>query len=180
MEDTAKILEISFGDKVLSKDELVSKIGTYSCPCMGTGTTAHSRLVTEAVEAPRLSFSGGNPSESYIAVSLDHDAPFPSFNFLSPILHSIQADLKVSKSSKTLISSSPYVVNWIGPEPPSASGPHRYVFLLYRQPSGFSSKDIPTTGVPVGLWARIRWNQSAWEKKFNVGQPIAVGSFLSR
>lgn len=149
-------------------------------PCIRTGTTAHSRLNTEAVEAPRLSFPTGDPSEKYIAVSLDNDAPFPSFNFLSPILHSIQADLKVSASSKVLTSSNPYVVNWIGPEPPSASGPHRYVFLLYKQPRDFDSKGIPTTGAQVGLWARIRWNQSAWEKEFKVGQPVAVGSFLSK
>lgn len=128
----------------------------------------------------KLSFPAGDASQKYIAVSLDNDAPFPSFNVLSPILHSIQADLKVSADSpKVLTSSSPYVVNWIGPEPPSPSGPHRYVFLLYKQPSDFNSKDIPTTGIQVGLWARIRWNQSAWEKKFQVGQPVAVGSFLS-
>lgn len=113
-------------------------------------------------------------------VSLDNDAPFASFNILSPILHWIQADLKVSPVTNILTSEEAAVVNWIGPDPPPGSGPHRYVFLLYQQPSSFNSSDHAAPGgQTVGLWPRIRWNIAEWEEKTKVGQPVAVGYFKS-
>ncbi|KAL6250773.1 hypothetical protein RBB50_003076 [Rhinocladiella similis] len=160
--DDSKILELRFNNTVLrSNDQPITR--------------------TEAQSANQLSFPAGKPLSKYVAVSLDNDAPFPSFNFLSPILHSMQADLKVSSpSSKVLTSNNPPIVNWIGPEPPPGSSPHRYLFLLYEQPDGFSSKDFGfPEGKPVGLWARIRWNLATWEKKAKVGEPVAVAYFQS-
>ena len=135
---------------------------------------------TEAASPPQLSFSAGVSFSRYIVVSIDNDAPFASFNILSPILHWIQADLKISSSTNILTAEGPVIVNWIGPDPPPGSGPHRYIFLLYRQPSSFDSKDYAPHGVQtVGLWPRIRWNIAAWEKKTKVGPPVAVGYFKS-
>ena len=42
-------------------------------------------LLADAKTAPELSFDA--PPGTYVAVNLDLDAPFPSFAFMSPILH---------------------------------------------------------------------------------------------
>ncbi|KAI1617382.1 phosphatidylethanolamine-binding protein [Exophiala viscosa] len=160
VKDASKILGLSYGQKTLESDELVSR--------------------TDAANEPQLSFPAGDLSSRYIVVSLDNDAPYASFNILSPILHWIQADLKVSPATNNLTSEGAAVVNWIGPDPPPGSGPHRYVFLLYKQPSNFNSNDHAAPGgQAVRLWPRIRWNLAEWEKKTKVGQPVAVGYFKS-
>jgi hypothetical protein len=48
------------------------------------------------------------------------------------------------------------ITNYAGPAPPAGSGPHRYVVVLYSQPTSFHPPaDLSTPGVPVStfVWA---------------------------
>lgn len=111
-------------------------------------------------------------------MSLDIDAPFPSFGVLGPILHWIQSDVKVTDSS-VLEFDVPFVANWIGPAPPPGSAPHRYIFFLYEQPESFNLKDhAPAGGKNLPNWSRMRYNLDAWANEAKLGPLVAFNYFF--
>lgn len=119
-----------------------------------------------------------------MVVALDIDAPFPSFGVLGPILHWIQSDLRPvandSGDTAVLQSTAPFVANYIGPAPPPGSAPHRYVFMLYEQPEGFSGDlHAPPNGQKLGNMSRMRYSLDAWEKKIGLGPVLACNYFTS-
>lgn len=114
----------------------------------------------------------------FTLVMTDPDAPSKTDHKWSEFCHLVECDLKLlneathetsgateffasefnTKGSNTLI-------EYMGPAPPKGSGPHRYVFLLYKQPKGVDSskfskiKDRPNWGygtpaTGVGKWAK--------------------------
>ncbi|KAJ5512377.1 Protease inhibitor (Tfs1) [Penicillium fimorum] len=131
----------------------------------------------ETQELPKLSFAGANTTSTYLVVSLDIDAPFPSFVILSPILHWIQSDIKVT-SEGAFEFDAPFVANYIGPAPPPISAPHRYLFLLYEQPEAFDlTAYAPTGGRNVSNSSRMRYDLDAWAEEIKLGPPVAFNYF---
>jgi phosphatidylethanolamine-binding protein len=115
-----------------------------------------------------------------VAICVDLDGPFPSFNFLSPILHWIQSDLHAPSASTALSTEAAFIADYIGPGPPPGSSPHRYVFLLYRQPEGFDAElYAPANGAKYGHMARMRFDLAGFEERAKLGKPIAVNYFKS-
>ena len=117
-------------------------------------------------------------------MSLDIDAPFPSFTALGPILHWIQPGFKPEKNDSTgvttLKSTEPFVANYIGPAPPPGSSPHRYIFMLYEQPEGFDgAKYAPADGQALGNWYRMRYDLDVWGKEIKLGPVLAFNYFAS-
>jgi len=103
---------------------------------------------------------------------------------LGPILHWIQPGLKpetaADGTTKLSAVGTPFVANYIGPAPPPPSSPHRYVFLLYKQPEGFDgAKFAPPGGKNLGNWSRMRFDLGEWEKKAKLGPVIASNYFVS-
>lgn len=124
---------------------------------------------------PQLSYPAAAPSATYMVICLDLDAPFPSFNPLSPILHWLQPGLKLSGTEGALECGEPWVVNYAPPGPPPISSPHRYVYFLYEQPAGFDgSQHAPPDGQLVGIGPRVRWSLDEWEEKIKLGPVLAV------
>jgi hypothetical protein len=71
-------------------------------------------------------------------------------------------------------SSAVAITEYAGPAPPAGSGPHRYVFLLYAQPSTFSPPSEfsqPNIGVSV-------FNVNDYAKNSNLG-PVVAGSYIT-
>ncbi|CAG8409264.1 unnamed protein product [Penicillium salamii] len=133
----------------------------------------------DAQDPPKLSFTGAKPDTKYVVVSLDIDAPFPSFGVLGPILHWIQSDVKVTESF-ALEFDAPFIANWIGPAPPPGSAPHRYIFFLYEQPDSFDLKDhAPADGKALSNWNRMRYDLDAWAEQAKLGPPVAFNYFSS-
>jgi phosphatidylethanolamine-binding protein (PEBP) family uncharacterized protein len=133
----------------------------------------------DAQEPPKLSFAGADPNTKYVIVSLDIDAPFPSFGILGPILHWIQSDVKVTGSS-SLEYDAPFVANYIGPAPPPGSSPHRYIFFLYGQPEDFDLNDhAPADGKKLANMSRMRYDLDAWAEQIKLGPLVAFNYFLS-
>ena len=119
-----------------------------------------------------------------MVINVDLDAPFPSFNVLSPILHWIQPGLQPQAAdggvTKLLASDTPWMVDYAGPGPPPGSAVHRYLFLLYEQPAEFDpKKSAPPEGKSVGPWSRIRYDLGAFEKKIGLGLVLAANYFSS-
>ncbi|CAF1284223.1 unnamed protein product [Didymodactylos carnosus] len=59
-------------------------------------------------------------------IMTDPDAPSPTNHTRAPYLHYI-----VTNARKMDFSDGTAICNYMGPNPPSGSGPHRYIFLLY-------------------------------------------------
>ncbi|KAI5457811.1 putative protease inhibitor [Mariannaea sp. PMI_226] len=135
----------------------------------------------DATPEPELSFSGLSPSKTYMVVSLDPDAPFPSFSVLGPALHWIQPGLQVGADNSTsLKATAPFVADYVGPGPPPGSSPHRYIFLLYEEPAGFDGKKFaPANGQKMGIKGRIRYDLDAWAKQVSLGPVLACNYFKS-
>ncbi|KAJ5223548.1 phosphatidylethanolamine-binding protein [Penicillium chermesinum] len=132
----------------------------------------------DAQQPPQITYSGASPDKTYLIVTLDIDAPFPSFGVLGPILHWIQPDVKASEL--VLKTDAPFIANYIGPAPPPGSGPHRYVFFLFEQPAGFDAKKYaPANGKTLSNWHRMRYNLDAWSKEIGLGDILALNYFKS-
>ncbi|EAA32560.1 hypothetical protein GE21DRAFT_5537 [Neurospora crassa] len=125
-------------------------------------SSGHSRRGSEANNA-----AGQIPH--YMVICLDLDPPFPSFPVLAPILHSLEADLRlvteeldadegyiyltadeeeeargsdgISHPTRGERRTKP-VVGYMGPKPPGVSSPHRYVFLCWEQPEGVTGQKV--------------------------------------
>ncbi|EYE90521.1 YbhB/YbcL family Raf kinase inhibitor-like protein [Aspergillus ruber CBS 135680] len=139
----------------------------------------------EAQGIPEISFSTAtNANKTYLLVSIDLDGPFPSFSILSPILHWIQPSLHPAPSedgtTTILKANAPFIANWIGPEPPPGSSPHRYVFLLYEQPEEFEVHRYTSEGgKEMGIWGRVRFDLDGFAREIGLGEVVAANYFLS-
>lgn len=159
----------------------------------------------EARPLPQLSFAVPDQTKRYIVVSLDFDAPYPSAPFLGPVLHWIQPNLVPSPSSgpdattdadggggggaagavvklesKDAQEGKGFVANYLSPNPPPGSAPHRYGFYLYEQPGGFdAARWAPAAGAKLGHVARVRYSLDDWEREAGLGRVLAANYFTS-
>jgi phosphatidylethanolamine-binding protein len=182
--DSSKVLGLTVGSHNVSPGAFIPKAGQSHI--LQPSIFNHWQIIDHSPEAqspPELSFNVPSPSASYILISIDLDGPFPSFAVLSPILHWIQPCLKAitrEDGSAVLQATGSVIANYIGPSPPSGSGPHRYIFCLYEQPEGFEAANYaPPNGKEYGMWSRIRFDLDAWEKGLGLGSAIASNYFLS-
>lgn len=155
-----------------------------------TTVTAPGQKVSkqDAQSPPALHLKSPSPGKLYVALSLDPDAPFPSFPFLAPILHGIQTNLIPAGNPDAegyvkLEPSVKDVAGWVVPAPPKISGPHRYVFLLWEQPDGISDQDVRKLlpwkeGAKVGVSKRVRWNLDDFESRADLAETVAGGFFV--
>lgn len=129
---------------------------------------------------PKLTLPSDLPKDStYAVICLDLDAPFISWNFMSPIAHLIQTDLKVIQTEAgelELKSSEPAIGPWAGAGPPPGAQPHRYVFALYEQKTDSS---VASKIKPFGMTQRIRVDNDALVKQLGLGQVVAANYFVS-
>ncbi|KAH8660519.1 phosphatidylethanolamine-binding protein [Xylariales sp. PMI_506] len=152
-----------------------------SFPQHASFETGHYIPRGEARTDPQFAFPGAGAGKTYLIFCLDLDAPFISFNFLSPILHLTQPGLILSSSSPSALEAKePYIVNWGPPGPPPGAAPHRYVFFLYEQPAAFDTKKYaPAEGKPVGISGRVRYSLDDFAKEAGLGEVLAANYFTS-
>ncbi|KAJ9611271.1 hypothetical protein H2200_004454 [Cladophialophora chaetospira] len=156
IEDDSKVLRLQFGTRSVKPGEKVPKGEAQRNPKLGWNVTSEQK---------------------FIIISLDVDAPFPSFAPLSPVLHWLQAGFTATSDGE-LTSSDPAIAYWAGPGPPPISSPHRYIFLLYEQPADFDAK-LFSKSSGFGIKDRMRWDVSKFEKQAKLGSAIAATYFLS-
>ncbi|KAI0525545.1 PEBP-like protein [Xylaria bambusicola] len=144
--------------------------------------------IPQATPAPTLSIATSalksEPGIKYLAISVDLDAPFPSWSFLSPILHGLHFDLVPGTPDADgfvpLEGGSEWLVPWLPPGPPKPSSAHRYVFLVFEQPKELDAAKIRTSlklAQEVKLTARLWWNEEDAEKKLGLGEVLAGNYF---
>ncbi|GBP10466.1 Phosphatidylethanolamine-binding protein 1 [Eumeta japonica] len=84
------------------------------------------------------------------------------------------ASLAVGNVPGCKVDSGEILSDYIGSGPPPGTGLHRYVFLVYKQPSklSFDEKRLPNNSGD----GRGGFKIAAFAKKYNLGSPIA-GNF---
>ncbi|GIJ85003.1 hypothetical protein Asppvi_003858 [Aspergillus pseudoviridinutans] len=118
------------------------------------------------------------PPGAYTIICIDLDAPFISWNVLSPVAHWIQTGFKITHPDQELKSDEPAIAPWTAASPPPAAVPHRYVFFLYNQnpnsniPLGLKEK-------PMGIMQRMRFDVDAMVKQLGLGDIVAANYFVS-
>ncbi|KIW98571.1 uncharacterized protein Z519_00232 [Cladophialophora bantiana CBS 173.52] len=177
--DNSKVLHLAFGSRKAKPGDKIPKGGELAWN-LAPFVVSFADQVDSLLEAQGLPTLGWNaPSEEkFLVVSLDLDAPFPSFAPLSPALHWLQAGLAVQGASGDLTSPDPAIASWAGPGPPPISGPHRYIFLLYEQPADFDTRMFTKTR-GFGIRDRMRWDLSRFEKQAKLRPAVAATYFFS-
>ncbi|KAL3468928.1 phosphatidylethanolamine-binding protein [Aspergillus californicus] len=159
------VLGLRIGSSDISRGTKISKKDTHSTPTI----SLPSSLDQEA---------------TYTVIAVDIDAPFASWNALSPIVHWVQTDLKVAvqresaQLSLRLESDQSPVIPWLPAGPPPGAAPHRYIFLLYVQKQG---EEIPEglKGKPIKRAQRMRFDLDVMVEKLGLGDAVAGTSFLA-
>ncbi|KAI0454570.1 PEBP-like protein [Xylaria acuta] len=156
-----------------------------------TVTAAGTNLsIPHATPTPTLSIAASalksEPGTKYVAVSIDLDAPFPSFSILGPILHGLLIDLVPgtpdSDGFAPLEGPKDWLAPYLPPGPPKPSSAHRYVFLVFEQPKALDAAKIRSLlglAEEVKLTSRLWWNEETFEKKLELGDVLAGNYWLT-
>jgi phosphatidylethanolamine-binding protein (PEBP) family uncharacterized protein len=127
---------------------------------------------------PTLSAPAGLADGLYTVISLDLDAPFTSWNVLSPAVHWIQLGFKVDQRNQELKTDELPIVPWVAANPPPRAAPHRYVFFLYNQkPAATVSPTLKER--PLGVLQRMRFDLDAMAIQLGLGEIVAANYFVS-
>ncbi|CEN61826.1 hypothetical protein ASPCAL08474 [Aspergillus calidoustus] len=123
----------------------------------------------------------------YTLIAIDIDAPYTSFNALSPIVHWIQTGFVVpepeaeSEQSQEieLRSTDPVIVPWLPAYPPPGTAPHRYVFMLYKQTPGAGVPEPQKLkGRPKSRLGRMRFDVQGVVGQLGLGEVVAGNYFV--
>jgi phosphatidylethanolamine-binding protein (PEBP) family uncharacterized protein len=133
-------------------------------------TTGDLIPLTETTTAPTFSLGPGSTNSittTYLIVGIDIDAPSRASPTLAQVLHFMNTDFTMATGSdKTLASTNAVATEpYLAPAPPPGSGPHRYIFLMFEQPSGFTPKDLPIT--------RTGFDLESWRKENGLSAAVA-------
>ncbi|GJE91793.1 PEBP-like protein [Phanerochaete sordida] len=169
-----KDLQITFKPSVLL-DVIWPEPG-FTVPTR-TGETLQQN---ETAGPPRFAVHGILPEvHKFVVAAVDPDALTPQNPNVSQIRHLLQGNVvrgpTVGFRTHLLVNETPAVTDWIQPAPGAGSAPHRYVFLLYKQPKGYNNQTFvaPNDSIP----AREFFNISQFAQEVGMGDPIA-GSFV--
>ncbi|KAL2075995.1 hypothetical protein VTL71DRAFT_938 [Oculimacula yallundae] len=102
---------------------------------------------SECKVAPTISFApeeGKDASTSYTLLLVDPDAPTPEEPKFAFWRHWVVPGLQPSKGApgsigtEQAVATKPALTEYLGPGPKDDSTPHRYLFLLFREPANLS------------------------------------------
>ncbi|BGP12678.1 hypothetical protein JCM10213_008815 [Rhodosporidiobolus nylandii] len=106
---------------------LISVHATYGA--FGDIQPGGTYSVADTQAEPSVSFNAAPGEEAkYTIVLADPDAPSRDDPKWSPYRHWVLSDVVPGQAAGQTLT------KYLGPAPPAGSGPHRYVFLVYKQP----------------------------------------------
>jgi len=126
-----------------------------------------------------------NPDKFYTLAMIDPDAPSRKAPIFGEYLHwmvvNIEggggADAGDSKKDENIYNGT-VLATYRPPGPPQGSGLHRYVFLMYEQPSSGGKVSFnETADTFITRESRARFSVRKFAKKYNFGEPIAANFF---
>ncbi|KAJ0419300.1 phosphatidylethanolamine-binding protein [Aspergillus carlsbadensis] len=156
---------------------------------------------TPTIYAPKTAAPPLQPGQ-YTIIAIDVDAPYTSWNSLSPIVHWIQTGFVVpepepdqsqdasaaaaasaspeqSLQEIELKSTDPITVPWLPAGPPPGTAPHRYVFMLYMQTPGAGVPEPrKLKGRPRSRLGRMRFDVKGMVGELGLGEVVAGNYFV--
>lgn len=165
------ILDVDFIDPDSSKLELHSV------------TPGIQLSMEQTLLAPRFSLSTNDISivnEKFVIALVDPDAPTPQNKSLSQFRHFLGGDFHLDGSSTIrapLVNSSAALTEYVNPTPPIGSDAHRYVILLFVQPTNF---DTVARNFVAPSTPRPNFDLATFVEEAGLGAPIAGTFFLTR
>ncbi|KAF9522744.1 phosphatidylethanolamine-binding protein [Crepidotus variabilis] len=110
----------------------------------------------------------------FVLSMVDPDAPTPQNPTVAQIRHFLAGNFYIESegANSQLVNKTPAISDWRAPNPTQGKDAHRYVFLLYKQPSGFESQTLVNSTTPISTF-----NISQFAEATGLGQPIA-GTFI--
>ncbi|MCJ1394479.1 hypothetical protein MMC18_007357 [Xylographa bjoerkii] len=174
---TAK-LGLSFGNITISPGEQIGINGQYQS--FFRYPFNRRRRTTIPASAPIISTSSPM-NEYYLFALVDPDAESPQNPNISQYLHFLQPGLTFPSSSAAPAASYPAVLNsapivpYTQPAPPNFSTAHRYIGLLFSQPSNFS---VPVNFQQYNASYRMFFNITTFAAEAGLGAPVLANYFL--
>lgn len=108
---------------------MITVHATYPNPAVRDIQPGATYAVDATQDEPSVSFNAApGPEAKYTLVLADPDAPSRSDQKWSPFRHWVLADVVPGQAPGQTLT------GYLGPAPPEGTGPHRYVFLVYKQP----------------------------------------------
>jgi hypothetical protein len=123
----------------------------------------------EVGSAPTLTVRSSSPlNGSFVLAMLDADVP--NLTEQKHNRHWLLTNVTIGQNSVVSNATATSTTRYWGPWPPSGSGPHRYVIMLYAQPSDFTPPaEFAQTDMPV---EPMDW--SGYVSDSHLGSPVAA------
>ncbi|KAI0352989.1 PEBP-like protein [Trametes cingulata] len=117
--------------------------------------------------------------QTFVLAMVDPDAPTPQNPTAAQIRHLLAPGIQANGSLATgaaLVNNTPAISDFLRPTPPAGSDPHRYILLLFVQPSNFTSvvSQFVNSSTPIS-----NFNISLFAQEVGLGSPIAGNFFLT-
>ncbi|KAI0642220.1 phosphatidylethanolamine-binding protein, partial [Trametes meyenii] len=117
--------------------------------------------------------------QTFVLAMIDPDAPTPQNTSLGQVRHFLAGGLQANGSlaeGAALVNNTPALSDYISPAPPAGSDPHRYILLLFVQPSSFSAtaSNLVNASTPI-----LNFNLSRFVAETGLEGPIAGTYFLT-
>lgn len=96
--------------------------------------------VSDVKEKPSVTFSSSDAgsAQSFTFLLIDPDAPTPDDPKFAYWRHWVVTNIPSSESGDGDVKDGKTITQYLAPGPKDESGPHRYLFLLFKEPQGFS------------------------------------------
>ncbi|KAF2677200.1 PEBP-like protein [Lentithecium fluviatile CBS 122367] len=193
--DVAESVSISDFEADFVTAQIVPEVLTAFNPSVAFYAAYESADGDEAVLMPEagapIEFSVENISNGtnvtdaskFIIYMIGPDVPSRSTPTSRNVRHYLAGNFTVSSSNSSVLTSATKLENstvatneYVAPTPQSGTGVHRYVYLLYAQPSKFDSIGLENVGLNVS--DRMNFNLSIFRTQAGLG-PAIGGTYIT-
>ncbi|KAI9509777.1 PEBP-like protein [Russula earlei] len=111
----------------------------------------------------------------FVLAVADLDVPTPQAPSSSQYRHFLGGGFYLGKDGldvTRLVNNTPAISEFVQPNPPQGSDPHRYVFLVFKEPPSFSNQTLVDSST-----SRLSFNVSAFAIATGLGDPLG-GTFI--
>ncbi|RVE44175.1 hypothetical protein evm_011169 [Chilo suppressalis] len=124
---------------------------------------------TQVKDVPTVTWDA-SPDQLYTLAMTDPDAPSRQYPKLREFRHWLVGNIPGGN-----VSAGETLSAYVSPVPPPNTGLHRYVYLVYKQPSRLNFDESRLTNTSGDI--RAKFSIANFAKKYNLGDPIA-GNFF--
>ena len=162
----------------------VNTRGTSFCVVTVLRISISTYELLDTIVSPEMSSIGLKCHERYLVLFIDLDAMIPNTKIETIVLHWYQPDLVFNCTEKGPLKPAnhrdiTYDAPYIPPQPPPTSH-HRYLYLLFQQPSGYMFPECFSHIPPKTVQARAGFDLREFMAAASLDQPVALNYFIAQ